>query len=407
MAVVKFLQVSDFHLGRPFGWIAPDRRPQRRQDQRRALETAVQQAIERGVDAILIPGDLFDQECVDADTLVFAVRAFEVAGCPPVFIAPGNHDPYTEVSHYWNPHLLKARAGAWPSHVHVFSSPQWTAIPLPGLSDVTIWGRCDPGSKGEADRPLAPERVKDAKPLRGAPLNIALFHGSREGFCPPGQAAIAPFSDEEAKRSPFAYLAVGHYHTPSQLDSAMGGVRLAYSGAAIGLDVTELGRHGAYEVRIQHGDGPTRTELEFIELDRRTVRALEVDITGAGSAEQVDRKVAKELDKAGAAEPDIVTVRLKGRLAKGVRYSQPGPELRARAFYVRVNLGQVRPDYDLDAYRTDPSTATETRFARALIEKLDAEKDPAERALIESALYYGLDAFRLGEVMTAYEDLGS
>src|SRR6267378_3356220 len=110
MAVVKFLQVSDFHLGRPFGWIAPDRRPQRKQDQRRALEMSVQQAIERGVDAILIPGDLFDQECVDADTLAFAVRAFEVSGCPPVFIAPGNHDPYSEVSHYWNPHLLRARA---------------------------------------------------------------------------------------------------------------------------------------------------------------------------------------------------------------------------------------------------------------------------------------------------------
>ena len=44
--------------------------------------------------------------------------------------------------------------------------------------------------------------------------------------------------------------------------------------------------------------------------------------------------------------PDIVTVRLRGRLAKGVRYSAPGAELRARAFYVRVNLSAVRPDYE-------------------------------------------------------------
>ncbi len=406
MAVVKFLQVSDFHLGRHFGWIAPDRRPQRKHDQRRALERAVEQAIERGVDAILVPGDLFDQECVDTDTIASAVRAFEVAGCPPVFIAPGNHDPYTEVSHYWNPHLLRARAGSWPAHVRIFGSPRWTAEPLPGRPGVTVWGRCYAGSQAAAERPLAPEMLNDVKPERGAPLEIALFHGSCEGFGPPGQAAIAPFSVEEAQRSPFGYLAVGHYHTPSRLERGEASPRFAYAGAAIGLDVTELGRHGAYEVRIHYGEGPNRTELEFVELDRRTVHALEADITGAGTAEQVDRRVAKELDKLGTAEQDIVTVRLRGRLAKGVRYGAPGPELRARAFYVRVNLSDVRPDYDLEAYRTDKSQATETRFALALMEKLEAEKDPAERAVLESALYYGLDAFRLGEVMPVYEDLG-
>jgi len=99
-------------------------------------------------------------------------------------------------------------------------------------------------------------------------------------------------------------------------------------------------------------------------------------------------------------------VRLRGRLARGVRYAAPGPELRARAFYVRINLTAVRPDYDLDAYRTDTSTATEPRFARAMLDKIQAEQDPAERAVLESALYYGLDAFRLGEVMPVYEELG-
>ena len=406
MAVVKFLQVSDFHLGRPFGWIAPDRRPQRRQDQRRALELAVQQAIERGVDAILLPGDLFDQECVDTDTLSFAVRAFEVAGCPPVFIAPGNHDPYSEVSHYWNPHLLKARAGAWPANVQIFTTPQWTPKQVPGRDDVTVWGRCYAGNQAAAERPLAPEAVKEVKPFRGAPVNVAIFHGSREGFGPPGQAAVAPFSDDEVRRSPFAYLAVGHYHTPARLDGGMGSVRLAYAGAAVALDVSELGKHGAYLVTMQYGDGPTRTEVEPIELDRRTVHALETDITGAGTAEQVDRRVAKDMDRAGTAEQDIVTVRLKGRLAKGVRYGAPGAELRARAFYIRVNLSAVRPDYDLELYKADASGATETRFARALLARLEAEKNPGERAMIERALYYGLDAFRLGEVMPVYEELG-
>src|SRR6266850_5228812 len=122
MAVARFLQVSDLHLGRPFGWLATDRRADRRSDQRRALERVVREAIERGVHAILIPGDLFDQEGADAEMMAFALHVFRVAGCPPVLIAPGNHDPWSETSYNWSPRLLKARGATWPDHVHVFTT---------------------------------------------------------------------------------------------------------------------------------------------------------------------------------------------------------------------------------------------------------------------------------------------
>ena len=89
-------------------------------DQQRALEHAVSQAIERGAHALLVPGDLFDSDAADAGLLTFAIKAFDVSGCPPVFIAPGNHDPCSTTSPYWNPALLQARGFAWPAHVHVF-----------------------------------------------------------------------------------------------------------------------------------------------------------------------------------------------------------------------------------------------------------------------------------------------
>jgi hypothetical protein len=99
-------------------------------------------------------------------------------------------------------------------------------------------------------------------------------------------------------------------------------------------------------------------------------------------------------------------VRLSGRLARGVRYAGPGPELRARVFHLQIDLRRLRPDYDLAAYREREPGTTEDRFARALLEQRDAETDPLQRAVIESALYYGLDAFRLREVVPAYEELG-
>jgi DNA repair exonuclease SbcCD nuclease subunit len=409
MAMARFLQVSDLHLGAPFGWLPAERREPRRRDQRAALERAVREAIERGVHGILIAGDVFDQEGVDAGTLAFALGAFDVAGCPPVFIAPGNHDPYSSTSLYWNERLLRARAVKWPPHVHIFTTPDWSSRPVPELKAVRVWGRCFTSSVESMERPLAPTAL-DAVPMSDpSGFDIGLFHGSREGQCPPGQKMTAPFSDAEVMSAPFAYLAVGHYHAASRITASEGssaGVRLAYAGSAVAVNAAEVGRHGALEVRIEYGHRLPYVETEFVELDPRQVFDVTAEVSHATSPEQVDRRVQKALDDARASERDIVTVRLSGRLARGVRYAAPSPELRARVFHLRLDLRRLRPEYDLDAFRSvDPGT-TEERFARALLDRIERESDPEQRAVIESALYYGLDAFRLREVAPAYEDLG-
>jgi DNA repair exonuclease SbcCD nuclease subunit len=409
MALAKFLQVSDLHLGRPLGWLPPERRDERRREQRRILEQVVGEAITRGVHAILIPGDLFDAEGVDADTLNSAVAAFQVTGCPPTFIAPGNHDPYSETSLYWGSRLLRARGLAWPDHVHVFTTAHWSARPVPGLKGVRVWGRCFTSNVPSLEHPLSTESLRDVSGADAQGFDIALFHGSREGACPPGQKITAPFTDAEATRSSFTYLAVGHYHNATRLTAGGGnsaGVRLAYAGSAAALDPRETGAHGALEVHVEYERRMPFVEIEFVELDRRKVWDLNVDVTGCASAEKVDARVRKTLDDGGVGEPDIVTVRLTGRLAKGVRLASVS-DLGQRVYRLRLDTRKVRPDYDLDAYRRQEPTTTEERFARTLLEQLDSESDPIQRALIESALYYGLDAFRLKEVTPAYEDLES
>jgi DNA repair protein SbcD/Mre11 len=410
MAVARFLQVSDLHLGRPFGWLAADRRADRRADQRKALERLVKEAIERGAHAILIPGDLFDQEGVDAETMAFALHAFRVTGCPPVLIAPGNHDPWSESSHNWSPRLLKARGVTWPDHVKLFTTPYWSTIKLDSLPGVRFWGRCFTSNGANSERPLAAASLREIGTADPSGFDIALFHGSREGQTPPGQLVTAPFSDAEAQAAPFAYSAVGHYHAGSRLGSSgekSGGVKLAYAGSAVAIDTTELGHHGALDVRVEYGFRQPFVEIEFVELDPRNVYDVTCDLSGAASAEEIDRRVKKALDDAGVLEKDIATLRLKGRLVKGVRYAGPGPELRQRAFHLRLDLRTVRPDYDLEEYMMKGPTTTEERFACALLQKLVEERDPEKRAVIESAIYYGLDAFRLREVTPSYEEFGA
>jgi hypothetical protein len=326
-----------------------------------------------------------------------------------VFVTPGNHDPWSDSSPTWCERLLRVQRGdlGWPANVHVFQSPEWSVQPLPGHPLVRIWGRCWTAKVESLERPLAKDAMAVLSPPDPGGFDVALFHGSHEAQCPPGQKIAGPFSDEELERAPFAYLAVGHYHAAARIaaDDARGsGVRLAYAGSTVALSHAEVGVHGACEVVVQYGDGRPRVELELVPLDPRRVDSLTVDVQGCTAAEAVDRAVESALDEAGLGEADIVSVRLEGRWARGVRYGGPSPELAARCFHLRVDVSGVRPDYDLEAL-AEPKDTTEDRFVRTLLDRRDRATDPEERALIESALYYGLDAFRLREVVPAYEDL--
>jgi hypothetical protein len=274
---------------------------------------------------------------------------------------------------------------------------------------VRVWGRCFTANVESHERPLAPSALAALPATDPAGFDLALFHGSREGQCPPGQKMTAPFSDEEAISGPFAYLAVGHYHKTSWLESKEGaaaGFRLAYAGSAAAVDASETGMHGAVEVRVEYGRRQPFVEAEFVELDPRRVYDLTVEIAHATSPEQIERRVERALGDAGVRDEDIVTVRLAGRVARGVRFSAPGPELGSRVFHLRYDLRRLRPDHDLEAYLLAEAGTTEERFARALLEERGRESDPDRRAVIESALYYGLDAFKLREVVPAYEEIG-
>jgi DNA repair exonuclease SbcCD nuclease subunit len=411
MALARFLQISDLHLGRPFAWLPPERRELRRRDQHQALEHIIKHAIERDVHAILVPGDLFDGVPVDTGSLTFAVRAFSVPGCPPVFVAPGNHDPASTDNAAWNTRLQQARGTHWPSHVHVFDSPRWSAVPLSTLPGVRIWGRAFLTSSGTMDRPLAKSALEGVVTTEPGKLDVALFHGSREGRCPPAQKITAPFSDAEVTASPFVYHAVGHYHQRSEIEQRPGagtpshGVRLAYAGSPVALDYTEPGDHGALEVLARFDDHQCVVGVESIKLDRRRVLSTQADVTGCASPEQVDRRILHAYAAAGVSEHDFVKLTVIGRLMPGVRWLSPGRDVFARSFNVRWDRSAVRPDHDLDVLRKSEGRTTEERFALEMLRQIDAEEDAEQRVVLQRALYYGLDAFRVREVLPQWEEV--
>jgi DNA repair exonuclease SbcCD nuclease subunit len=403
MPSFTFLQLSDLHLGRPFTWLPAPVAEKRRQDQRELFARAVQVAIERKLDAILIPGDLFDGEIVDRETVARAIECVSQPGCPPVFIAPGNHDCFSRATFYYDNRKLEAAGQAtWPAHVHIFDVPQITSAPLPGRDDVSVWGRCVHENVDSSERVLALDRPS----LAPGKLHVLLLHGSRDGFFPLGKKLTAPFSDDELIAWGADYAALGHYHRPARITDEEGVVRGSYSGSPLALCVDETDRRYVQIVTVDHNGHHRRVDVDVLELDRRRLHRIEVRLQSVGSPEALTQRIAEELDLAFVNPDDIALVTLTGRVRPGVELLPGADAFANRCFHLEINASALRPDYDLDVYRRAEPRTTEERFARSLLEDMDRENDPERRRLLEAALYYGLDALRLGDVAPRYEHIG-
>ena len=121
---VKIVHAADFHLDSAFGALSGEQARQRRRESRELLTRLANYVNQNGVDVVLLAGDLFDSDTTYRETLEALSDALGAMRAR-VFIAPGNHDPYSAKSPY--------ATLAWPENVHVFSSNTVERVVLPEL----------------------------------------------------------------------------------------------------------------------------------------------------------------------------------------------------------------------------------------------------------------------------------
>src|SRR5262245_23148857 len=297
MPILRFLQLSDLHLDSSLtaGRLGlPAEKVRIRQREIRAiLPSACSLAAQRGVDVVLIPGDLFDDEAVTMDTVNFVSDA--VAGLSPiqVVIAPGNHDFYSLGSPYNNDLLAARRQKPWPANVRILSRGAWEVFRLDHRQDVSITGMAHAASTPIGDRLLASPVPRDD----AAAFNLLVFHGSREVTeLPRGKLRTLPFSDAELASQRFDYAAIGHYHEAATITDDRGRVVGAYSGCPAGRGLDETGEKSLSLGEIEReGQGESaRVRLEHVALDQRRIHLVEVPCTGLTHRDAIFRR-AEEL----------------------------------------------------------------------------------------------------------------
>ena len=121
---VKIVHAADFHLDSAFGALSAEQARQRRRESRELLTRLSNYVNQNGVDLVLLAGDLFDSDTTYRETLEALSDALGAMRAR-VFIAPGNHDPYSAKSAY--------ATLSWPENVHVFTSKTVERVELPEL----------------------------------------------------------------------------------------------------------------------------------------------------------------------------------------------------------------------------------------------------------------------------------
>lgn len=410
-AAFKFLQISDCHLDAKMAskrvGLPAAKRQERADELLQVLVRAIDLAAESAVDAVIVPGDLWDSESVTSRTVNRLIEKLAATGDIPVVIAPGNHDYYSADSLYSAESLTARGMRQWPPGVHIFKSGAFSSFRHPRREDVSFTGRAFTQNVPVTDRLLSP----GPQPDRDCPINILVFHGSLDEYDGadrglPGKVT-APFSAGELEALAFTYAAVGHYHHFREIRAGKGPLLGAYAGCPAGRSFDECGPRYVLLGEISAGeDGSARVDLEKVEIDKRRFLSVSCDLTGL-SQDEVLADIEQSLAAAGArAASDVVRISIEGRHPTGGQPDYVPENLEGRYYHLVVD-DCTRPDYLTE--RFDKRT-TEGRFIQAMLDlKKKAESQGGRLSLgegkadlsvsnIEDALYYGLDALKQKKV---------
>jgi len=375
---MKLVHTADIHLDAcfPMPSAPPGFGSRRRQGLREVFQRIVQRAIDWPADALLVAGDLFEQDRISRDTIAFLREMFELLRPIPVFIAPGNRDPYVPASPY--------ATEAWPANVFIFSEPKWTAHPLQHLP-LTIHGFAFDGAE-TSHNPFG-----ELRPPEDGRIHVALGHGTELGQQDAVQQVCAPFDAAEAAAPGLHYLALGHCHgyqpIPGDYDTC-----ICYCGAPEGHGFHEPGPRHYVEVDIQPGDGgPPRIELNPVMSAQCIYTAHTIDLAACGEAQQLLQMLRGLAGESSVR--NITRVTLRGSGAPDVVRELPriyDAVSEEFEFIDIVEMLEPLEDYELLG-REQTSLGD---FVQRMNEGVAAAPDTPRQQLLERAREVGVHAYR-------------
>ena len=350
MSTIRFVHCADLHLDTPFrglSEVAPDVGKALNQATFQAWDNIVNRAIDKGVDFVVVAGDVYDS----TDRSLRAQLKFQ-SGLKRLsengirsLVAFGNHDPLSG----WSSTL------EWPDLSHRFGGKDVDVcqITRDGAVVATVHGISYPKEA------VTEDLARRFQPPESSVPSIAVLHANVGGDT--AHLPYAPTTVEELSSKGFTYWALGHVHTHPVLK--LDEPAIVYPGCSQSRQPNETGPKGCCVVTLSDGRPP---DIRFVPIDAVRFHQGTVDVSRCASIDSVRQSIVQECraaaDKAEG-RPLVVRLSLSGRtslhrqLARSGDLAQLGEDLReellALAPWVwleRMSL-HTRGSYDITVQR--------------------------------------------------------
>lgn len=192
---MRFIHTADWQLGLKLRYLPPERAAQLRLLRFQVVRAIAEVAKAKMVDAVLVAGDVLDDNGLGRDSLQQTSDALRAFGGIPVLLLPGNHDAATADSA-----LLRLEL---PPNVQVLTRREPVSI-----ADTLIYP-CPLMRRHEMDDPT------DWLPTRqpGEGVRIAMAHGGVINFAQSADSETPNLIDaNRVIEKGFDYLALGDWH---------------------------------------------------------------------------------------------------------------------------------------------------------------------------------------------------
>ena len=371
MNKVRILHCADLHFDTPFKELDKDISDISKEELLEVFKNIIDLCIKEKVEVLLIAGDVFDNLTVNKSTLFFISEQINRIKHIRVFISPGNHDPYNNLSFY---EMIN-----WSDNVYIFNVVM-ESKEVENLN-LVVWGA---GFKNNyQDNTLIKENFIDK-----SKINIMIIHGEIAG----GNSInkYNPIYENDIYNSNIDYLALGHRHTFSGFIKR-GKTTYAYSGCPQGRGFDEEGEKGVIIGDVYLGG----TNLKFYPICKRRYITKEINITGSNTYDDIINIIINKLDK-DLIDENFYKIILTGELREDFYINENiiKERLKDKFYYIKV-INNTSIYIDLDEVSSDYSI--KGKFVAKILERLkNAEGE--DREVLKLALKLGIQSLSKEEV---------
>ncbi|NKS64315.1 exonuclease subunit SbcD [Rhodococcus hoagii] len=374
---MRILHTSDWHIGRTFHGV------DLLADQTRVLDAIAAVVAERGVDVVVVPGDVYDRSIPSADAVAVCNRGFEaIRAAGAVIVATsGNHD---------SPVRLGAGAAfAAAGGLHLMTRVSALDVPVvldDGHGPVAFYGI--PYLEPEITRTdlVVPQARSHAEILDVAMAKIRADLDERRAGAPGLRSVLLAHA-----------FVVGGEATGSERSISVGGVETVSASAFDGVDYVALGHlHSPQTLaeNVRYSGSPL--PYSFGERShRKAVWLVDVDAAGLATVERHDLPVVRGLSQLtgtldellsdaafDSAEDHYVSAVLTDAL-------RPVDAMRAlqTRFPYAVHMEWQRPEGNPELrYRDRVRGRSDLEIAEGFLTDVRSDATPGEVQLFEQAL---------------------